>query len=99
VPADLPRLGAALATVESDRRDRVCADGRADWDGWWEIAAADPLLADAVAERRAFFGGANHPAEFDPPASWHRDALLAAGFTEAGVVWRSGTGAVIAAVR
>jgi hypothetical protein len=98
-PPDLPRLGAALAAVEDGRRERVCADGRPDWDAWWDIAAADPRLAAAAAERRAFFGGVNHPAEFDPPSSWHRQALLAAGFAEAGVVWRSGTGAVVAAVR
>jgi SAM-dependent methyltransferase len=90
-PPDLPRLGAAL--------DRVRADGRPDWDGWWDIAAADPLIAEAVAERRALFGGTNHPAEFDPPSSWHAQALLDAGFAEAGVVWRSGVGAVVAALR
>ena len=96
---DLPRLGAALAAVEARRQERVRADGRPDWDGWWDIAAADPLIADAVAERRARFGGVNHPAEFDPPSSWHAQALLDAGFEEAGVVWRSGAGAVVAALR
>jgi SAM-dependent methyltransferase len=96
---DLPRLGAALAAVEARRQERVRADGRPDWDAWWEIAAADPLIAAAVAERRAHFGGVNHPAEFDPPSSWHAQALRVAGCEEAGVVWRSGGGAVVAAVR
>ena len=58
------------AAVEARRQDRVRADGRPDWDAWWDIAAADPLIADAVAERRAHFGGGNHPAEFDPPSAW-----------------------------
>jgi SAM-dependent methyltransferase len=98
-PPDLPRLGAALAAVEARRQERVRADGRPDWDAWWDIAAADPLIADAVAERRAHFGGVNHPAEFDPQSSWHAQALLDAGFHEAGVVWRSGVGAVVAALR
>ncbi|HKA84546.1 MAG TPA: class I SAM-dependent methyltransferase [Acidimicrobiales bacterium] len=97
--ADLPRLGAALAGVEARRQERVRADGRPDWDGWWEIAAADPVIAEAVAERTAHFGGVNHPAGFDPPSSWHAQALLDAGFSEAGIVWRSGAGAVVAAVR
>jgi SAM-dependent methyltransferase len=98
-PPDLPRLGAALAGVEAHHQARVRADGRPDWDGWWDIAAADPLIAEAVAERRVLFGGVNHPAEFDPPSSWHVRALLEAGFEEAGVVWRSGAGAVVAALR
>lgn len=97
-PADLPRLGAALSSVEARRTERERSDGRPDWDTWWDLAAADPLLADAVAERRARFG-ANHPAEFDPPSQWHADALLAAGFAESGVTWRSGTHALIAALR
>ena len=56
-----------------------------------------PALADAVAERRAPFGGVNHPAEFTP----RRVAVAQAdaGFEEAGVSWRSGAGAVVAAVR
>ncbi len=98
-PPDLPRLGAALAAVEARRQDRVRSDGRPDWDAWWDIASADPVIAEAVAERRALFGGTNHPAEFDPPSSWHTQALLDAGFAEAGVVWRSGAGAVVAALR
>jgi len=98
-PPDLPRLGAALAAVEARHQDRVRADGRPDWDGWWDIAAADPHIGESVAERRVLFGGTNHPAEFDPPSSWHAQALLDAGFAEAGVVWRSGAGAVVAALR
>jgi hypothetical protein len=51
-----------------------------------------------VAERRRLFGG-DHSASFDPPAEWHVGALADAGFAEAGVAWRSGTGAIVAAVR
>jgi SAM-dependent methyltransferase len=98
-PPDLPTLTAGLAGVESRRNDRVRADGRPSWDGWWDLASADPLLADAVAERLAFFGGVHHPAEFDPPSSWHAQALLDGGFREAGVAWRSGRSAMVAAVR
>ncbi|MGH9110747.1 MAG: class I SAM-dependent methyltransferase, partial [Acidimicrobiales bacterium] len=89
VPPDLPGLGAALAAVETRRQDTVRIDGRPEWDGWWDLAAADPRLAAAVAERRVFFGG-NHAAEFDPPSSWHAEALLDAGFAEAGVAYRWG---------
>jgi SAM-dependent methyltransferase len=94
----LPRLGAALEALTRARSRDVMADGRPDWNAWWDEAAADPALAAAVAERRRFFGG-NHPASFVPPADWHVAALADAGFAESGVAWRSGTGAVVAAVR
>jgi len=98
-PPDLPTLAPALREVDTRRCDRFRADGRPDWDGWWDQAAADPLLAEAVAERRTLFGGSSHPESFSPPSSWHARALLDAGFREAGVAWRSGPSAMVAAVR
>jgi SAM-dependent methyltransferase len=97
-PAGMPQLASALEVLARRRRDEVCADGRPDWSGWWDIVATDPVLAPAVAERRRLFGG-DHSASFDPPAEWHVGALADAGFAEAGVAWRSGTGAIVAAVR
>jgi SAM-dependent methyltransferase len=97
-PATLPLLGPALGELTEQRRAELLADGRPDWVGWWDIAAADPALAPAVAERRRFFGG-DHAAEFVPPAEWHVTALAEAGFAESGVAWRSGIGAIVAAVR
>jgi SAM-dependent methyltransferase len=74
-------------------------DGRTEWDEWWEAAARDPLLTAAVADRRGVFDG-NYPTEeFSPPADWHINALRDAGFAEADVVWRSGSSAIVAAVR
>jgi SAM-dependent methyltransferase len=99
VPSDLVRLGAALDGLAEHRRGEAWADGRPDWAAWWDEAAADPVLAGAVAERQRFFGGVSHPASFAPPARWHVAALEAAGFAEAGVAWRQGPGAVVAAVR
>ena len=97
--AELPRLNAGLVEVERERRAGQLADDRAGWDAWWEEAARDPSLRSAAAERRAVFGS-NYPTEeFSPPAAWHISALSEAGFAEVGVVWRSGTGAVVAAVR
>lgn len=98
-PPDLPTLGPALEAVDTHRRERLSSDGRPDWDGWWELAAADPVLAGAVAERRTLFGGDSHPDSFSPPSSWHVRALLDGGFREAGVTWRSGPSAIVAAVR
>jgi SAM-dependent methyltransferase len=93
----LPRLGEALGRVARRRRAELCADGRPGWVDWWDIAAADPALAEAVAERRRFFGG-DHSSEFVPPAEWHVAALTDAGFAEAGVAWRSGPAAIVAAM-
>ena len=98
VAGELPQLTRALAELSRGRRAELRADGRPDWGAWWDVAAADPVLAGPVAERRRFFGG-DHAAEFDPPADWHVAALAAAGFAESGIAWRSGTGAVAAAVR
>ncbi|HEX6423612.1 MAG TPA: class I SAM-dependent methyltransferase, partial [Acidimicrobiales bacterium] len=97
-PDDLPVLSRALGALARCRCAALRADGRPDWDTWWDVAAADPALAGPVAERRRFFGG-DHADEFAPPAGWHVSALAGAGFSEAGVAWRSGGGAVVAAVR
>jgi hypothetical protein len=96
---ELPRLGRGLAEVERERRVRQQADARVGWDAWWEKAAGDPALRSAAAERQAVFTTSYPTEEFSPPADWHMAALREAGFTEVGVVWRSGTGAVVTAVR
>lgn len=97
-PAELPTLAPALADIEARRREQLRADGRPGWDAWWDMAAADPALVDAVAERRALFGG-DHAAEFNPPSAWHEQALRDAGFAEVGIGWRSGTGAMVVGIR
>jgi SAM-dependent methyltransferase len=70
-----------------------------DWEGWWQKAAADPVLAPLVEQRNRRFGGESHPPDFTPPIRWHEEALRAAGFREAGCVWRHGEGAIVAALR
>lgn len=96
---DQPSLAAALA--DFDERQRL-AEGQAndpDWNRWWEEAARDPGLETAALERRRAFS-TNYPQEeFSPPAEWHVATLIGAGFSEAGVVWRSRAAAVLAAVR
>jgi trans-aconitate methyltransferase len=96
---EVPGLGSGLAEVEHERRMRQRADARVAWDAWWDKAVRDPALRFATTERRAVFTSTYPTEEFSPPAEWHIAALSDAGFTEVGVVWRSGTGAVVAAVR
>lgn len=95
----LPTLSAGV-TVQAERRTAArIAAGTEAWDAWWRRAAADPVLTGPMAERATLFGGDAHPASFSPPDSWHVDALQGAGFAEVGVAWRSGTDAIVAAVR
>jgi len=96
--AELPRLGSSLADIE--QRRQMDADGRAArWGAWWEQASRDPALQAAMTQRHLVFETGYPADEFSPPAEWHIAALRDAGFTEAGVVWRSGASAVVAAVR
>jgi hypothetical protein len=80
-------------------RQPALPEGELDWEGWWQAAGANPLLAPLVAERNERFGGEIHPPEFTPPLAWHTVAMGKAGFAEAGCVWRHGIGAVVAALR
>jgi hypothetical protein len=97
--AELPVLGVGLTRLHRERSAAQVPDGMSDWNAWWEGAAQEPALRRASEERRVIFP-TNYPTkEFSPPAEWHIAALHDAGFAEAGVVWRSGTGAVVAAAR
>lgn len=96
--ADLPRLGPALADIEQ-RPGAGRDEGQARWDAWWEQTSSEPALQPAMTQRRAVFGTTYPTEEFSPPADWHVTALRDAGFAEAGVIWRSGPAAVVAAVR
>ena len=84
-------LTIAAANFAGDERVRIAA--------WWASAARDPLLVAAMDERRAIFPTSYPTGEFSPPAGWHTASLIAAGFSEATVTWRSGHAAVVTALR
>ncbi|MEW5990738.1 MAG: class I SAM-dependent methyltransferase [Chloroflexota bacterium] len=67
------------------------------WQEWWALVLADPDLAAEATARSAM--GLPRPAEFFADEDWHRSSLIAAGFAEAGVIWRSSSSAIIAARR
>ena len=77
------------------------ADGEAvaelAWAQWWSDIAQTRELEPLVEARRAIFAK-NPPAQFTADTAWHLDATLAAGFAEAGVLWRCGRHAALAAV-
>ncbi|MEU5940835.1 class I SAM-dependent methyltransferase [Micromonospora sp. NPDC047548] len=99
MPSDaLPTLTTRLTERARQRRAARHAAGAAQsWAGWWEQAAADPTLGPLVEKRRQIYPTGHSP-EWTPPASWHLDALRAAGFSEVGVLWRNGGDAAVAAV-
>lgn len=93
----LARLGEALLEREDRRR---FPDGHAEsWSGWWDAVAADPALADAVAEREAWRDHADHHGWATRLLATHLDALREAGFTEAGTLWQRGDNRLLCAVR
>jgi ubiquinone/menaquinone biosynthesis C-methylase UbiE len=70
-----------------------------EWHEWWQRVERTPRLASLLEERGRRFGGVLHPDEFTPSAAWHVEKLTSGGFSEAGVVWRRGGAAVVAALR
>jgi hypothetical protein len=91
-----------LAAFRETQRQQLLAEPDAtDWEGWWDQLRAEPELADAVAARDARFAerrGSAHT-ESELPVSWHVATLRAAGFNEAGLVWRGFTDGVVVGLR
>ena len=67
------------------------------WSQWWDEVGAEASLRAAMAERDELFTG-RPPAEFTPDEQWHRAAARAAGYAEAGIIWRQGAHAALCAV-
>ncbi|GIM97784.1 class I SAM-dependent methyltransferase [Paractinoplanes toevensis] len=81
------------------REARYAAGAVTSWPDWWQRVAGDEVLAPRLVERERIYPSASHHQEWTPPAAWHLDALRAAGFAEAGVLWRGGTDAAVAGLR
>ncbi|PWI44071.1 class I SAM-dependent methyltransferase [Streptomyces sp. ICBB 8177] len=92
-----PRLDEAERALRHARQERERAEGVLDWEAWWQAAAGDERLAEAVARRFEIYGS-HADGEVQPP-EWHVQALRAAGFGEARTVWRSVTDAVVLGLR
>lgn len=95
----LPTLSARLADLAGRRREQAYRDGVAEtWPGWWERARGSAELGDAVAERDAIFPAPDQD-RWQPSHDHQLEVLKAAGFGEAGLVWRGGADAALVAVR
>jgi len=98
---DIPELSKRLLAREDARREARQAAGTAlSWQGWWQRVRETEAFSEQMAERdRIYPPGRSAHTEWLPPASWHVTALRAAGFTEAGTLWRGGVDAAVIAVR
>ncbi len=93
----LATLGRALNEREEKRR---APNGHAeDWTAWWQAVAADPRLADLVADRERRCVTSDHHGSPSGGLAVHVDALRAAGFSEVGTLWQHGDNRLLCAVR
>ncbi len=92
-----PLLNAADRAQRHRRQEREKAEGVLDWADWWQAAAADPRLAEAVVARTAIYG--SHADGDVHPADWHLARLAESGFQETGIAWRSVSDALTVALR
>jgi len=67
------------------------------WAQWWHEVAAVPAFEALLGQREQLFGS-RPTEELAAEMAWHLGAARAAGFTEAGVLWRCGGYAAFAAV-
>jgi SAM-dependent methyltransferase len=96
--APAPELQRLCDACVRDRERRLAPDREGQpspWSEWWAQTLADPDLAAEARERSAM--DAPRSAEHFADEDWHRSELIAAGFAEAGVIWRSFSSAVMLA--
>jgi ubiquinone/menaquinone biosynthesis C-methylase UbiE len=99
VDPDLPNLSRTLDRWEQTQRVARWASGHAlSWEAWWDSVSLDPVLSPFLEDRTKVFAGL-HADEFNPDSDWHLTTLRAAGFREAGLIWRGGRDAAVAALR
>jgi SAM-dependent methyltransferase len=92
----LARLDVALREREDLRR--FPGGHPESWQAWWEAVAADPRLAEEVAERRRRHVDAGHHCSESTQLATHVEALRVAGFAEIGTLWQRGDNRLLCAV-
>lgn len=94
--AQAPELQRLSDGYVRDREQRLTPEREGQLSPWsecWAQTLADPDLAAEATERSAM--GVPRSAEHFADEDWHRSELIAAGFAEAGVIWRSFSSAVM----
>lgn len=95
--ARAPELQRLTDAFVRDRERRLTEGEPSPWSEWWAQTLADPDLAAEARERSAM--DVPRSAEHFADEDWHRSELIAAGFAEAGVTWRSFSSAVMTSKR
>ncbi|AXG82857.1 class I SAM-dependent methyltransferase [Streptomyces paludis] len=95
--AGTPRINAAERAHRLAAMERAKAAGAVDWESWWQLVAADPVLAGPAAERFRIYG--EHVEGDTFPVEWHARQLRAAGFAEARAVWSSPSDSLVLALK
>lgn len=98
-PQDDTVLAGVAACVGRRRAERRHAFAHEDWASWWTAVAADPELADLLAERRNRLpaSGTDSMGGMALPARLR--LLRQAGFGHVGPVWQYGDSCVVVAIR
>ncbi|MEU9169875.1 class I SAM-dependent methyltransferase [Streptomyces sp. NPDC048420] len=92
-----PRINAAERAQRHAHMERAKRDGALDWAAWWEVAAADPLLAAPTARRFEIYG--EHAEGDTPSVDWHTRVLREQGFGEVRPVWCSPSDTLLLALK
>jgi SAM-dependent methyltransferase len=97
LPIGEPRLDAlSKSEMENWQQGNFDRHGAENWQAYWENARNEPELAALIAARDAAFVGRTIPPSLR--VDFHKAALRAAGFAEAGEIWRYYNDAILVAV-
>lgn len=94
---DQPVLRELTAFVRNRHAERAGVLANEDWRTWWCEARSDPWWRERFTEEQLTPQAGGHGNDLS--ARWHQEALLQAGFSDAGVIWQYGDDHVIVAVR
>ena len=83
---------------ERDQRAAFSESGAEDWQEWWNALAAEPEMAELMAERRRRFPPDGDHGK-DTLLEFYEAALRDAGFREVGTIWQRFDDRVLMAVR
>jgi SAM-dependent methyltransferase len=97
LPVGEPRLDAlSKSEMEHWQQGNFDRPGAENWQDYWENARNEPELAALMAARAAAFAGRTIPPSLR--VDFHKAALRAAGFAEAGEIWRYYNDAILVAI-